>query len=51
MLKTFNCGVGMTAVLSETEARRFEDVMNAEGIESFVLGEIRKGEGPPVQIA
>ena len=50
MLKTFNCGVGMTAVLDEHEARRFEDVMNAEGVESFVLGEIRKGEGSPVQI-
>jgi phosphoribosylformylglycinamidine cyclo-ligase len=50
MLRTFNCGVGMVAVVAPDEAGHFRQVMEAHAQKAFVLGEIREGEGPAVQI-
>lgn len=38
MLRTFNCGVGMIAVVAETDAERVKAVLEAEGESVFTLG-------------
>lgn len=40
MFRTFNCGVGMIAVVSKEEASKAVDVLNATGEKAWVLGEI-----------
>ena len=48
MYRTFNCGVGMVAVLPERDAARAIDTLTAQGVESWVLG--RVDETPGVRI-
>jgi len=48
MLRTFNCGCGMIAVVGRDEARGFMDVMAGQGESTFVLGEIIPREQAPV---
>ncbi|MBR1613362.1 MAG: phosphoribosylformylglycinamidine cyclo-ligase [Succinivibrio sp.] len=40
MFRTFNCGVGMIAVVSKEEAQKAVEVLNAAGEKAWVLGEI-----------
>ena len=40
MFRTFNCGVGMIAVVSKEEASKAVEVLNATGEKAWVLGEI-----------
>ena len=40
MFRTFNCGVGMIAVVTKEEAQKACDVLNALGEKAWVLGEI-----------
>lgn len=40
MFRTFNCGVGMIAVVSKEEASKAVEVLNAIGEKAWVLGEI-----------
>ena len=40
MFRTFNCGVGMIAVVSKEEAQKAVDTLNALGEKAWVLGEI-----------
>ena len=44
MFNTFNMGVGMTAIVSEAEADKAISVLNASGIDAYVIGEIVSSE-------
>ncbi|MGD9517916.1 MAG: phosphoribosylformylglycinamidine cyclo-ligase [Armatimonadota bacterium] len=50
MLRTFNMGVGMTAVVAPELLAAFVDSMAAQGHQVLELGEIVEGEGPKVTI-
>lgn len=45
MLRTFNCGVGMIAVVSPDKASMVRDALAAQNERSFVFGEITKAQG------
>ncbi|MCG9966615.1 phosphoribosylformylglycinamidine cyclo-ligase [Pelotomaculum terephthalicicum JT] len=45
MLRTFNMGVGMVAVVSEGEAGAVMDDLAARGEKSYLIGEVVEGEG------
>ncbi len=46
MFNTFNMGVGMSAVVNQEDADKAIEVLKAEGIDAYVLGEIvRSDEG------
>ncbi len=45
MFKTFNMGVGMTAVVPETQADAALRLLHEAGEEAYILGEIVEGEG------
>lgn len=46
MLKTFNCGVGMMAVVPKAQAQEALDFLSSQGEEAFLIGVIESGEGP-----
>jgi len=45
MLRTFNMGIGMVAVVSGEEAGAVMDDLAARGEKSYLIGEVVKGEG------
>lgn len=45
MFNTFNMGVGMTAVVPETQADAALRLLHEAGEEAYILGEIVEGEG------
>jgi phosphoribosylformylglycinamidine cyclo-ligase len=45
MFRTFNMGLGLTAVLPPSEAPAARDVLRARGLESWVVGGIERGAG------
>ena len=45
LLKTFNCGIGMIAVVAADRAEALTDLLRAEGETVFTLGRIVPGEG------
>ncbi|MCF2872683.1 phosphoribosylformylglycinamidine cyclo-ligase [Octadecabacter sp. G9-8] len=45
MLKTFNCGIGMVAVVARDQAQAAGDLIEAAGHDVAVIGEITAGEG------
>ena len=52
LLKTFNCGIGMVAVVAEAEADALADTFRREGEQVFTLGRIvARGEGPALRLA
>jgi len=38
MLRTFNCGIGMVAVLSEAELESVQSIFSSAGLDSYVIG-------------
>jgi phosphoribosylformylglycinamidine cyclo-ligase len=40
MHRTFNCGIGMVMVVPQAEAKKAVDLLAAEGVEAFQVGEI-----------
>ena len=40
MHRTFNCGIGMVVVVPQAEAKKALDLLAAEGVEAFQVGEI-----------
>jgi phosphoribosylformylglycinamidine cyclo-ligase len=45
MYRTFNCGVGMVAIVPAANAQAAVDLLNARGETASVIGEVRKGSG------
>jgi phosphoribosylformylglycinamidine cyclo-ligase len=45
MWRTFNCGVGMVAVVAEHDAARAVEALEAHHVPSWVLGRVEEGEG------
>ena len=45
MLKTFNCGIGMVAVVKRDQAQAVGDIFDAAGHRVSVIGEVTAGEG------
>ena len=43
MHRTFNCGIGMIAVVRAADAARAIDLLNAAGETATLIGEIRAG--------
>ena len=46
--KTFNMGVGMSVLCAPSDVDRVRELLDAEGLESFVMGECVPGEGKVV---
>lgn len=44
MLRTFNCGVGMVAVIKPEDIESAQSQLNAQGIESWSIGTIEKSQ-------
>ena len=52
LLRTFNCGIGMVAIVGENDARAVTDALKAKGETVYRLGSLVRGDGPPcVEIA
>jgi phosphoribosylformylglycinamidine cyclo-ligase len=45
MLRVFNCGLGMVAVVAEADAEVALTALRAAGEESHVIGRLEAGEG------
>lgn len=45
LMRTFNCGVGMVAIVPEAQSERFIDLLAQKGETAFVLGQIDQGSG------
>jgi phosphoribosylformylglycinamidine cyclo-ligase len=43
MYRTFNCGIGMIAIVPQEHAQTAVDLLNARGEKASVIGEVRKG--------
>jgi len=43
MYRTFNCGIGMVAIVPKEHAQTAVDLLNARGEKASVIGEVRKG--------
>ena len=40
MFNTFNMGVGMSVIVSDEDAERALEILNAQGLEAYVIGKI-----------
>lgn len=45
MFSTFNMGIGMVLIVSKDDVETAMEILNKEGINSYVIGTIEKGEG------
>ena len=45
LVRTFNCGIGMTICLAPADVARALEVLAAHGAPGLVIGEVRKGNG------
>ena len=43
MYRTFNCGIGMIAIVPKEQAQTAVDLLNARGETASIIGEVRKG--------
>ena len=43
MYRTFNCGIGMVAIVPKEHAQAAVDLLNSRGETAMVIGEVRKG--------
>ena len=52
LLKTFNCGLGMVAVVTEAQAEVLTETFRGEGEQAFEIGRmVERGEGPALRFA
>jgi phosphoribosylformylglycinamidine cyclo-ligase len=45
MHRTFNCGIGMVAIVDRDDADRALAVLKAQGERATLIGEVRRGQG------
>ncbi|MDF1762842.1 MAG: phosphoribosylformylglycinamidine cyclo-ligase [Oleibacter sp.] len=50
MFRTFNCGVGMIIALPEAKASAAVALMNAEGEQAWIIGDVEKRNGDEAQV-
>ena len=50
MFRTFNCGVGLIVALPEAKADAAVALLNAEGEQSWIIGEVAARQGDEVQV-
>ncbi len=50
MYRTFNCGVGMTVVVPESQAELALDILNSHGEEAWVIGQIEGSSDTSEQV-
>lgn len=50
MLRTFNCGVGMVAVIDEQSMNQAQQILDNIGIDSWCLGRIEKTENTKAEV-
>jgi len=50
MLRTFNCGIGMTLCIDQQEADKALSILKSMGEAAFIVGETRRGNGGVVVI-
>jgi phosphoribosylformylglycinamidine cyclo-ligase len=50
MVRTFNCGIGMIAVVPETATERALDTLRAQGEEPMAIGRVERRPGPSVAV-
>ena len=50
MFRTFNCGVGLIVALPEAKADAAVALLNAEGEQSWIIGEVAARQGNEVQV-
>ena len=44
MYNTFNMGVGMSVVVSKEDEKQALEILNSNGAEAYVIGEITEGD-------
>lgn len=49
MLRTFNCGIGLVAVVPSDDVEAARRSLEADGLESWTIGEVVEGEGQRVR--
>ena len=49
MLRTFNCGVGMTAIVDASEADQTIETIQQSGLKAWHLGSVEKAQDQPVR--
>ena len=40
MVRVFNCGIGMVVIVAADQATKAMDVLNAQGLKSWVVGDV-----------
>lgn len=51
MLRTFNCGIGMIAVLPESSVEATKELLASHNIESWIIGAIESGENETPEVS
>ncbi|MFI4914174.1 MAG: phosphoribosylformylglycinamidine cyclo-ligase [Steroidobacterales bacterium] len=51
MYRTFNCGIGMIAIVAQSRAAAAVELLRAHGEDAILIGEVRAGNGDVVIIA
>ncbi len=51
MLRTFNCGIGMVAIVSNEHADNVIDIFAKVGQPAFKIGKINEGDGKPERVS
>ena len=47
LLRTFNCGIGMVAIVAEADVSTVAKALEADGESVYRLGTLVQGDGPP----
>lgn len=48
MARTFNCGIGMVAIVGKDNAAAAAELLTAHGETVYTIGEVAAGDGAPV---
>jgi phosphoribosylformylglycinamidine cyclo-ligase len=51
MLRTFNCGIGMVAIVANKHADEVIEIFAKVGQPAFKIGKITEGDGKPERVS